>query len=367
MEYWLSGHMQQSLTSALAEVIPIILSHSFKQESLQYKSQWIATTIIDKFSCEITNALLLDKSDRAQSILSHLSVLPKNHVSYDYNWLGDIKSQPDYDSDLSSIFDTHGKAQTKFKDTYYNTDLILPSASAAEQTIAVTTPSNTSNNQLELMLPHLQKLKHLGKLCFIDLETTGLSVANDRIIEIGIIKFDLESNTVETFNKLINPGFGATMHEKAEAVHGHSLAELQQYPILIRYWPEITKMIKNSWLVGYNIQNFDIPMLINERNRNHLKEFFSYTGAIDLAQYYWKHVERNTLSACYYFMLGERFNNAHTSIGDSVACCKLLSHICDTNGLPDTESAFNAWCASSANQCNYNKKIVAYSSLKYDH
>lgn len=103
-----------------------------------------------------------------------------------------------------------------------------------------------------------QKNSDLGEMCFIDLETTGLSPLIHEILEIGIIRIDAHG-TITTFQELVSPkGF---ISEENEKIHGISLAMVKNEAKIEDVLPRCLDFIKNATLVGHNVQ-FDCGFLI---------------------------------------------------------------------------------------------------------
>jgi len=106
-------------------------------------------------------------------------------------------------------------------------------------------------------------------ISFIDLETTGLNTDNDRIIEIGIIKFDDEFNKIDEFQSLINPGI--PISSEIEEITGISQPELDNSPMIESIITDILDFLIDSTVIaGHNILKFDIPLLIKECYRCNL-------------------------------------------------------------------------------------------------
>ena len=95
-------------------------------------------------------------------------------------------------------------------------------------------------------------------LAFFDLETTGLHVAKDRIIEINILKIHPNGES-ESKTWLINPDY--PIDPEASAVHGYTNADLTDKPTFKQVGKDISKFMDNCDLSGYNAFKFDIPLL----------------------------------------------------------------------------------------------------------
>lgn len=102
-----------------------------------------------------------------------------------------------------------------------------------------------------------------------DIETTGLDVNNDRIIEIGAVKVE-NGIVLEEFNQLINPGVPIPPHVSAINNIYDDMVEKADYPgvVLARFHNFIKDV---DYLVGHNAKRFDYPFLESEFARNFIK------------------------------------------------------------------------------------------------
>ena len=111
-------------------------------------------------------------------------------------------------------------------------------------------------------------LKLHKPLCFFDLETTGINVAKDRIVEISILKVfpngNKESKTIR-----VNPEI--PISAEATSIHGISNEDVANEPTFGEIAPQIWEMMKDSDLAGYNSNRFDIPLLVEEFIRNNIE------------------------------------------------------------------------------------------------
>lgn len=93
-------------------------------------------------------------------------------------------------------------------------------------------------------------------ICFLDIETTGLSMKTDEIIEIGIVKVYFNSNyeeeKTEIFHEYINPSKSLYMDPKVSAVHGLSLSFLREYPTIDKILPAYLDFIKDTTIAIHN-------------------------------------------------------------------------------------------------------------------
>ena len=140
-------------------------------------------------------------------------------------------------------------------------------------------------------------LKLKKPIVFFDLETTGLQIATDRIVEIAILKV-LPNGNKESKSWLINP----TIHipKEVTAIHGISEKEVENAPTFKEVAWEILALIDNCDLAGYNSNKFDIPILAEEFLRSGIDFNMKNRKAVDVQNIFHK-LEQRTLVAAYKF------------------------------------------------------------------
>lgn len=99
-------------------------------------------------------------------------------------------------------------------------------------------------------------------LCFFDLETTGVDVAKDRIVEIAMCKKPADSPILQTLHLYVNPGI--PIPAEASAVHGLTMETLQYEKPFADLAPQIFEFVKGCDLAGHNIMGLDVPILVEE-------------------------------------------------------------------------------------------------------
>ena len=95
-------------------------------------------------------------------------------------------------------------------------------------------------------------------ICFFDLETTGISITSDRIVEISILKV-FPDGKEEKKTWLVNPEM--SIPAQATAVHGITNEKVQDAPTFKMLAKEIYTWVKDADLGGFNSNRFDIPIL----------------------------------------------------------------------------------------------------------
>lgn len=164
------------------------------------------------------------------------------------------------------------------------------------------------------------KLNLKNPLIFFDLETTGVDVSKDRIVEICYIKVFPDGSEKE-YSRRINPG----MHipEGASAVHGIYDDDVKDCPLFREVAKEIAADFEGCDLAGFNSNRFDLPMLAEEFLRAQIDIDLTRHHAIDVQVLYHKR-EPRTLSAAHKFYCGCEFDNAHSALADTRATYEVL-------------------------------------------
>lgn len=158
-------------------------------------------------------------------------------------------------------------------------------------------------------------LKLNRPMAIIDLETTGVNLGSDRIVEIAIVKIGTDgSKTVK--RKLINPEM--PIPTAASDVHGISDEMVKDAPTFKQVANEIKQFIENCDLAGYNSNRFDIPLLAEEFLRSGLEFDVRNRRMLDVQRIFHL-MEQRTLSAAYKFYCNKSLEDAHSAEADATA------------------------------------------------
>jgi len=164
------------------------------------------------------------------------------------------------------------------------------------------------------------ELKLSKPICFFDLETTGIDITKDRIVEISILKVYPNGNK-ESKTWLVNPTI--PIPAMASAVHGITDEKVANEPTFKELAKQIHNMIKDSDLAGYNSDRFDIPLLAEEMLRAGVDFDLGNRVTVDVQTIFHK-MEQRTLSAAYKFYCGKDLIDAHTASADTNATYEIL-------------------------------------------
>jgi DNA polymerase-3 subunit epsilon len=157
-------------------------------------------------------------------------------------------------------------------------------------------------------------------IAFFDLETTGINVAVDRIIEISIVKV-LPDGNKEVITERINPTIPVS--PQAFAVHGISDEDLKDKPTFRERANAFASFIGNADLAGYNAIKFDIPLLVEEFLRAEIDFELKGRRQVDIQNIFHK-MEPRTLYAAYKFYCNKELINAHSAEADTLATLEIL-------------------------------------------
>ena len=166
----------------------------------------------------------------------------------------------------------------------------------------------------------MTKIKLHRPLCFIDLETTGVNVASDRIIEIAILKL-FPNGDKEMKSARINPGI--PIPPVTSAIHGIYDEDVKDRPVFKEVAGMWYKFIEGCDLAWYNYNKFDIPLLAEEFLRAEIEFDITAHKLIDVQNIFHK-MEQRTLAAAYLFYCGKPLENAHSAEADISATAEIL-------------------------------------------
>lgn len=157
-------------------------------------------------------------------------------------------------------------------------------------------------------------------ICFIDLETTGVNVATDRIVEIAILKIHPEGKQ-DIYSSRINPTI--PIPAVTSAIHHIFDEDVVDAPTFKELAPTIAGFIGSSDLGGYNSNKFDIPLLVEEFLRAEFDFEVEHRKLVDVQNIFHK-MEQRTLVAAYKFYCGKELTDAHAAENDIRATYEVL-------------------------------------------
>jgi DNA polymerase-3 subunit epsilon len=162
---------------------------------------------------------------------------------------------------------------------------------------------------------------HITKpLAFIDLETTGVNIGSDRIVEIAIVKI-LPDGSKSVKRKIINPEM--EIPKAVIDVHGITNEMVKDAPTFAQVARELKQMLDGCDLAGYNSNRFDIPLLVEEFLRADVDFDMKGRRMVDVQNVFHK-MEQRTLSAAYKFYCNKTLDGAHSAEIDASATHEVL-------------------------------------------
>jgi DNA polymerase-3 subunit epsilon len=164
------------------------------------------------------------------------------------------------------------------------------------------------------------KLKIERPLCFFDLETTGINITNDRIVEMAILKLHPDEK-IEKQVWLVNPEMQIPL--EVSEIHGITNDKVADAPTFKEISKIIYNFIKGCDLAGYNSDRFDIPLLMEEFLRSEIDFSTKNLKTIDVQTIFHKMEQRN-LTAALKFYCDKKLENAHSAMEDTQATFDVL-------------------------------------------
>lgn len=165
-------------------------------------------------------------------------------------------------------------------------------------------------------------LKLKNPLAFFDLETTGISIVHDRVVEISILKV-LPNGDEEKRTDMINPGI--PIPEETSLIHGIYDDDVKDAPQFKDIAKTLVKFLEGCDLAGFNILRFDVPVLVEEFLRAGISFDVSKRKLID-SQKIFHLMEKRNLSAAYKFYCNKTLENAHSAEADTLATYEILKN-----------------------------------------
>ena len=169
-------------------------------------------------------------------------------------------------------------------------------------------------------------------LVFFDLETTGINITKDRIVEISLLKVH-PNGKEEIKSRLINPEM--PIPAQSTAIHGITDDDVKDSPTFKQVAKSLADMLEGCDLAGFNSSRFDVPMLSEEFLRAGVDFDMSKRKFVDVQIIFHKK-EQRTLEAAYKFYCDKELQNAHSAEADTIATYEVLKSQLDR--YPDLEN-----------------------------
>jgi len=179
-----------------------------------------------------------------------------------------------------------------------------------------TSSQNGDNNNSQV------KFNLERNIVFFDIESTGLNVMQDRIIQIALIKYLKDGGEPLELEITVNPGI--PISAEAMAVHGITPDDIRDKPSFETVAEEIYNFIGDADLAGYNSDRFDMPMLTEELARYGFELDLDARRNIDVQKIFYK-MEPRTLKAAYKKFCNKDLEDAHDALADVRATVAVLA------------------------------------------
>lgn len=192
------------------------------------------------------------------------------------------------------------------------------------------------------------QLKLKRPLAFFDLETTGVNVATDRIVEIGIVIMAID-NTEKEYRFLVNPTIPIPV--ESSVIHGIYDKDVADAKTFAEMAQDLFDLLDPCDLGGYNSNRFDVPLLVEEFLRVGIDFRTDSRNLLDAFSIFVQH-EKRDLSSAYKFFCDKTLENAHTALADVKATFDVFK--AQVARYDDLENDMTAIAAAS----NQNKNAL---------
>ena len=193
-------------------------------------------------------------------------------------------------------------------------------------------------------------------LVFFDLETTGIDIVHDRIVEISMVKVMPNGDEIVKTRR-INPGM--PIPPESTAIHGITDDDVKDCPTFKEIAKSLAAQIEGCDLAGFNSNRFDIPMLAEEFLRAGVDVNLGRRKFVDVQTIFHKKEQRN-LTAAYKFYCQKDLENAHSAEADTMATYEVLKAQLDR--YPDLENDINFLSQYSS----FNKSVDFAGRMVYN-
>ena len=198
------------------------------------------------------------------------------------------------------------------------------------------------------------KLNLKNPIVFFDLETTGVNITSDRIVEISYLKVFPNGNEVSRTMR-INP----EMHipEQASEVHGIYDDDVKDCPTFKQVAKDVAHDFEGADIAGFNSNRFDVPLLAEEFLRAGVDLDMTRRKFIDVQVIFHK-MEQRTLSAAVKFYCGKELEGAHSADADTRATYEVLQAQLDRYGELQNDIAWLSEFSSHTRNVDFAGRIV---------
>lgn len=198
------------------------------------------------------------------------------------------------------------------------------------------------------------KLNLRNPLVFFDLETTGIDISKDRIVEISMVKVMPNGEEIVKTRR-INPGM--PIPPESTAIHGITDEDVKDCPKFKEIAKSLAAQIEGCDLAGFNSNRFDIPLLAEEFLRAGVDVDLNRRKFIDVQTIFHKMEQRN-LTAAYKFYCNKDLANAHSAEADTMATYEVLKAQLDRYPELENDVNFLSKYSSFTNNVDFAGRMI---------
>lgn len=198
------------------------------------------------------------------------------------------------------------------------------------------------------------QLKLANPLVFFDLETTGITINKDRIVEISLLKV-FPNGDEDCKTRRINPEM--PIPPESIAIHGITDEDVKDCPTFKEIAKSLAAIIEGCDLAGFNSNRFDIPLLAEEFIRAGIDVDLNKRKFIDVQTIFHK-MEQRTLSAAYKFYCGKELDHAHSAEYDTKATYEVLKAQLDKYPDLQNDIKFLSEFSSFTNNVDFAGRMI---------
>jgi len=200
------------------------------------------------------------------------------------------------------------------------------------------------------------------KLIFLDIETDSLNIKTANILQISLLKIETDEKSLTPFTiqdictTYVKPydGYKINTNDPSFKINQISQEHIDNAPYFEKIAADIADETVLATVVGFNIHNFDIPIL--ERHLLQAKEKTGWAHTIDIGQAYWKNNPSNLTNALKTFNIKKKLS-MHNAADDNIACIHLLEALIRNQQIPHNPAGFISLLNSQEN-VNRNNSII---------
>ena len=198
------------------------------------------------------------------------------------------------------------------------------------------------------------QLNLIRPLAFFDLETTGVNIASDRIVEIGIVIMNIDGSKTQ-HRYLVNPTIPIPI--ETSMIHGIYDKDVIDSPTFKELADELFDLLNPCDLGGFNSNRFDVPLLIEEFLRVNKNFTFNDRNLIDVRNIFVM-MEKRNLTSAYKFFCGKDLENAHSALADVIATQEVFEAQLDKyDSLPKDMDELNISTRNDLNQIDTANRL----------